>query len=121
MSIQRTFDNNRMSMIVRDGSTVYLSGQTAADPGTSAHDQTVACLAKIDALLSEAGSSRSHLLSVLIHLKEGTDFADMNAAWDEWIADVPKPARTCVIAGFPRPEVLVEITVVAKAVSAEHE
>ncbi len=42
------------------------------------------------------------------------DFAAMNEVWgDAWIADKPKPARACVEAHMARPNVLVELTVVA--------
>lgn len=54
-----------MSGAVIHGDTVYLAGKIGA-PGESVTAQTEAALAKIDALLDQAGSSRNHLLSATI-------------------------------------------------------
>lgn len=102
-----------MSKIVRHVGTVYLSGQTAGDADLDVAEQTQACLDKVDALLAEAGTSRERLISALIHIKSMSDFAAMNEVWDAWVADVCKPARTCVEATMARPEILVEISVTA--------
>ena len=41
------------------------------------------------------------------------DFAAMNAVWDAWVPQGHAPARACVQAAMARPELLVEISVVA--------
>ena len=59
--------------------------------------------------------SREHLLEELatLYLKEGEDFAAMNAVWDAWVPQGHAPARTCVTAPMPAAELKVEITVTA--------
>ncbi|GAC39688.1 hypothetical protein GPSY_4077 [Paraglaciecola psychrophila 170] len=70
-------------------------------------------LDKVDQLLLDAGSDRQHLLSATIYIKDMQDFQAMNTVWDSWIPEGHAPARTCVQASMARPELLVEISVVA--------
>ena len=49
----------RMSQIVMHGDTVYLSGQVPADFEAPLADQVSSTLAKVDALLDEAGTDKS--------------------------------------------------------------
>ena len=112
--ITRTHSTARMSKIVRHGDLVYLCGQTAG--GTDIADmagQTHAVLSRVDALLKEAGSDKSKLLTALIHVRSMNDFAAMNAVWDAWVPAGAAPARTTVQAALATDQLLVEITVVA--------
>ena len=70
-------------------------------------------LDKVDALLLSANSDREHMLSATIYIKDMADFAAMNAVWDAWVPQGHAPARACVQAAMARPELLVEISVVA--------
>jgi enamine deaminase RidA (YjgF/YER057c/UK114 family) len=70
-------------------------------------------LDKVDQLLLDAGSDRQHLLSATIYIKDMQDFQAMNTVWDSWIPEGHAPARACVQASMARPELLVEISVVA--------
>lgn len=113
-AIVRRHSNARMSKIVVHGGLVYLCGQTSG--GKDIHGigaQTTEVLARIDGLLKEAGSHRSLLLSVLIHLKSMDDFAGMNEAWEAWLPPDAAPARTTVQASLAHESLLVEMTVVA--------
>ena len=77
--IERKHTNARMSKIVRCGGMIFLCGQTAI--GADIPDiegQTAEVLARIDRLLTEAGSDRWHILSAMVHLKAIDDFAAMN-------------------------------------------
>ena len=88
MTIQRHHTNKRMSQIVIHGDTVYLAGQVALDkPGGSFAEQTQNILDRIDALLKEAGSDKSKLLSATIWLSDMRGFEDMNAVWDAWLPE----------------------------------
>ena len=40
-------------------------------------------------------------------------FADMNAVWDAWIDPENPPVRACVQSAMARPEILLEIKVIA--------
>jgi enamine deaminase RidA (YjgF/YER057c/UK114 family) len=101
-----------MSQAVVHGTTVYLSGQVGA-PGESVASQTKAVLQQIDALLAEAGSDKSRILSATIWLANIGDFREMNSVWDAWIDRDNPPARATSEARLAAPEYKVEIIVVA--------
>lgn len=113
MTIERMGSTERMSKIVKHNGTVYLCGQTASDPQWDIAEQTQRCLDKVDALLVEAGTDRNRILSVTIYVRDMKDFAAMNQVWDAWVADGEKPARACVEARMARPDILVELSVIA--------
>lgn len=116
MTITRISQSERASKIVIHNKTVYLSGQVAGDVEQDIQSQTQQCLDKVDALLAEAGSSRAHILSALVFIRDMKDFAAMNVVWNDWVADIPKPARACVEAKMARPNILVEICITAAVV-----
>ncbi len=106
-------ERRRMSKIVIHNDTVYLCGQVAKDSDADIKEQTSTMLDKVDDLLKQAGSDREHILSATIYVKDMKYFADMNAVWDAWVVEGHSPARACVEASLARPELLVEISVVA--------
>ena len=114
MSVQRLRSETRYSEINIHNGTVYLAGQLADDYSGDIVQQTRETLANIDALLAEAGSDKSRILSVTIYLKDmARDYAGLNQVWDAWVAPGAAPGRACVEAAMYRPEVLVEMMVVA--------
>lgn len=106
-------ERRRMSKIVIHNDMVYLCGQVAKDAKTDIKEQTQTMLDKVDDLLQEAGSDRQHILSATIYIKDMQDFASMNEVWDAWVIEGYSPARACVQASLARPELLVEISVIA--------
>ena len=107
-------EDPRMSKIVIHNGVVYTSGQTAGDAGDCVKAQTQATLDKVDALLKEAGTSKSHALSATIWLKDiNRDFKAMNEVWNEWVDPENKPVRATVEAAMAREILLVEIQVTA--------
>jgi enamine deaminase RidA (YjgF/YER057c/UK114 family) len=113
MSIQRLHVEKRYSEVVIHNGTVYLAGQLADDYSADIQQQTRETLANIDRLLAEVGSDKRRILSMTIYLKEMADYDGLNAAFDAWVADGAAPSRACVQAEMYRPDVRVEITVVA--------
>ena len=113
MPIQRVHPGPRMSEMVIHNETVYLSGQIADDGSTDVESQTRDVLRQIDALLAEAGTDKSKLLTATIYLADIATFAAMNKAWDAWVDPANAPARATVEARLAAPEYLVEIQVVA--------
>ena len=111
MSITRIKVGERMSQAVVHNNTVYTAGQVAEGESVSA--QTNDILTKIDALLTEAGTDKSNLISATIWLADIADFAEMNAVWDDWVSKDNTPARACVESKLARKELLVEIQVIA--------
>jgi len=113
MSIQRQDTKPRMSRVVIHNETIYLCGQVCKDATEGVTEQTATMLEKVDELLLQAGSDREHLLSATIYVRDMKDFSAMNAVWDAWVPEGYAPARACVEARMARPELLVEISVVA--------
>lgn len=113
--IERIATSKRMSKIVTYNGTVYLCGQVgdSEDGSISMGRQTENMLAKVDSLLAEVGSDRSMILSATIYVRDMKDFAEMNTVWDSWIPEGHAPARACVEARMARPDILVEISVIA--------
>ena len=113
--IERIETGQRMSKIVKHGGVAYLCGQVGA--GESITDQTQDCLARVDALPKQAGSSREHILQATIWVADMADFAQMNAVWDAWVPEGHAPARACGEAKLARPELKVEVIVTAAVVA----
>lgn len=113
---RRIQTNQRMSMAVVHGGTVYISGQLALESrGADVATQTREILGRIDALLAEAGSSRDRLLSASIWLTDMTQFDTMNGEWDAWLPEGAAPARATVGAALALSGFDVEIAVIAAA------
>ncbi|WP_339523646.1 RidA family protein [Pseudomonas sp. EA_35y_Pfl2_R111] len=114
MSVQRLHTESRYSEIVVHNGTVYLAGQLADNYSGDIVQQTRETLANTDRMLAEAGSDKSKILSVTIYLKDmDRDYAGLNQVWDAWVAPGAAPARACVEAKMYKPEVLVEMMIVA--------
>ena len=114
MSITRIGSGPRMSKAVVHGATVYLAGQVADKAaGKSVTEQTKEILSIIDALLAQAGTDKTKLLSASIWLTDIKTFAEMNAVWDGWVAPGCAPARATVEAKLAAAQFNVEIAVIA--------
>jgi len=93
MSITRIGLGARMSKAVRHGYTIYLAGQVPDDAKEDVAGQTRQVLSKIDAILAEAGTDKSYLLSATIYLRDIATFNQMNEVWDAWVDPKNTPAR----------------------------
>ena len=117
MSIER-FDRTSppgpmMSRAVVRGDTVYLAGLVARDVTGDVEAQTADIIEQIDSYLERAGTSKSNLLTANLWITDMANFAAMNKVWNAWVDPENPPARACVKAELARPEILVEIMVVA--------
>ena len=112
MTITRINSNNRLSGAVTFQDLVFLSGQVPGE-GQDVTTQTQEVLAKIDALLAEAGSDKHKLLMVTIYLADMADYDGMNAVWDAWLPEGAAPTRACVQARLANPGWRVEMVITA--------
>ena len=96
MSVQRIKPGARMSQAVVHGNTVYLAGLTAKDTAQEVKGQTAQILAEIDALLAQAGTDKSKILSANIWLTDISTWSQMNEVWDAWVSPGNTPARATV-------------------------
>lgn len=113
MSIRRSGTNKRLSKLVIHRGLAYLAGQVADDLDGSVEAQTRETLAKIDALLAEAGTDKACILSAQIWLADMAEAPQMNRAWENWMPEGCAPARATVGAPLASPRHRVEIKVVA--------
>lgn len=114
MTVERLHISKRFSEIAIAGNLVHLAGQLATDVELDIKGQTQQTLDIIDQFLADAGTDKSHIMSVTIYLKDiEKDYAAFNEIWDAWVADIEVLPRTCVEAKLYDPRVLVEMTVVA--------
>ena len=115
MTIERWHVGKRLSEMViqRTAGLVYLAGQVAGDPTADITGQTQQVLTQIDALLAEAGTDKTKILSATIYLPDMADFAALNAVWEQWVVAGHTPARATVQASLAAPAYKVEIQAVA--------
>ena len=113
MDITRHNPGPRMSQADEHNNVVYLAGQVASDINADISEQTRQVLAKIDALLATAGSSKSKLLWAQLWVTDMRNFAAMNEVWDGWIDPENPPVRAGLCSDLAAPGYLVEIMVMA--------
>jgi enamine deaminase RidA (YjgF/YER057c/UK114 family) len=94
------------------GDLVFCSGMVADDKSLDMKEQTAQVLKKIDAVLAQAGTSKSRILSVTVYMQDATLKDAMNEAWMAWVDRGNLPTRTAVGADLT-PGTMVEITVCA--------
>lgn len=107
--IERIETNARMSKIVKHRGVAYISGQVGE--GATIQEQTADCLARVDKLLTQAGSSREQMLRATIWLADMADFDGLNEVWNAWVPEGHAPARACGEARLAREVLRVEIIV----------
>ncbi|MBT5186552.1 MAG: RidA family protein [Kordiimonadaceae bacterium] len=110
-SITRLHKSARMSKIVMHGDMIYLCGQVGS--GDDIKAQTADMLGRVDALLAEAGSNKSNILSATLWISNMDNFAEMNEVYEAWIDPENPPARACGEARLARDALLVEIIITA--------
>jgi enamine deaminase RidA (YjgF/YER057c/UK114 family) len=113
MTIERLGEEARLSGAVVHNGVVWLAGQVADDSSLDTEGQTADILRQIDALLAEAGTDKSRLLSVQVVLADIREAPAMNRAWDAWLDQANKPARMTIQAALVDPAWRVEITGIA--------
>src|SRR5699024_8280255 len=112
MTIIKKQAGHRMSQIVINGETAYLSGQVGEiDTDITMLKQSV--MEKCEALVEDVGISKEHLLSATIWLKTMDDFAANNSVLYEWVKDIVPPARACGESRLAHDSLLIEITITA--------
>ena len=108
------------SQAVKAAGLVFVSGTAPHDPatgaivGTTVQEQTRQCLANIQAILAEAGSSMDKIVSVTIVLADEDDFAGMNEEYLKWFPSNP-PARQGAKLPARIPGLKVSIAAIAEA------
>lgn len=113
--IRRIGVGPRLSAATVHNGIAYLAGQVPDDRAADIKGQAAQVLAKIDAILAEAGSDKSKILSATVWLPDIGDFAAFNTVWDAWVPKGEAPARACIESRLANPAIKVEVAVIAVA------
>lgn len=111
--IQRFEVGQRFSEMAIYNGVIYLAGQVPLDETADVYTQTQQTLSEIDKWLAKANSDKSKILMATVYLRDMSDYAEMNRAWDEWVAENNAPPRAAVEAKLANPNWTVEIVVTA--------
>ena len=116
MNIQPLYTKVLMSQVLVHQDAVYLAGRFA-DAAPVENDlgiQAGNTLAAIEQVLAEAGSDKTRLLSATIYLKNiHADLEEMDRIWSQWLPEGVTPVRAALQAEQVKPDILVEIAMVA--------
>lgn len=119
MNVERwPINGNGRSRTVAYGGLIWTVAN-ARDPQAGFEGQVTQSLQMLEAHLAEAGSARTHLLSLQILLTDIANRAAFDSQWQAWIGPNPEhwPQRSCFQSGLA-PGLQVELVVVAAAASA---
>lgn len=111
--IQRHARTPIMHRVVENAGTLYFGGVVAEDRSASMKGQTEQVLARLDTLLSEAGSDRSKVLSATIFITDMGLKDEMNEAWTAWFAPEHLPSRATIGVADLGPKALIEVVIIA--------
>ncbi len=106
------------SPAVRAGGFLFVSGQGPADPATNEmsygdiQHETRIVLGNIKLILEGCGASMKDVVKCSVFLRDGGDFAAMNAVYAEFFGE-DKPARTTVEAKFADNTMKIEVDCIA--------
>lgn len=92
---------NPYSVATRWGDLLFISGQVPADTSQDITGQTKQVMDKLQAILTEAGTSFEHALKATCYLTDISEFQQFNAVYASYLGD-DKPARStieCNLAG----------------------
>ena len=97
--------------------TVYVGGQNGTDAdGAIAGDlatQTELALRNVISVLAEAGAAQQDVVKLTVYLAADTNIQEAFAASQEVWGHHVAPTTVLLVAGFARPEALVEIEAIA--------
>jgi len=103
---------------IKDGDTVYVSGQAPLDPssgeivGDDAAEQTARTLENVASILEAGGTSLDNVVKTTVFLADIDDYNTVNEVYSDYMSE-PYPARSAVqVADLPI-EIDVEIEVIA--------
>lgn len=111
--IERFEVGSRFSEVAIHNGVAYLAGQVPLDDTLEVYEQTQQVLAEIDKWLAKANTNKQRILMAQIYLADMADYAEMNRAWDNWVAENHAPPRACVEAKLANPNWKVEIVITA--------
>ncbi len=105
--------NAKVGPFITIGGTAGVDPQTGLLAGADIASQTRQILASFQVMLASVGSDLEHVVHVNIFLKDMSDFAAMNQAYNE-VMGSHLPARTVIgVSELPKPGVLLTMNLTA--------
>ena len=101
--------------VVEHNGVLYFGGLVADDKSKDMKGQTQEVCAKIEALLTQVGSSKEKLLTAMIYISDFSQKDGMNEAWLEWLPGEILPTRATIGVNDLGKNVLIEVVVSAAA------
>lgn len=108
---------------IRDGDTIYVSGQGPVDPdtgeivGDDIAEQTERTLENVGAVLDAAGASLADVVKTTVFVRDMRHYDTVNEVYGEYMSH-PYPARSAVEVDDLPIDIDVEIEIVASAPEA---
>ena len=114
------FQGAPYSQAIKAGGLLFVSGQVALQPGSSAPvsdvigAQTEQVFANLRAILEAAGSSLDRIVKTTVYLTDLGHFQDMNEVYRQYVGELPPARATIEVSKLPAGS-LVEIEAIALA------
>ena len=112
-SITRVGQLDMLSRTVKYAGVVYVTGLTASDKTVDIGKQTEQILARLEELLTGAGTDKTRLLSANIFLSDMADKDGFNGVWTTWLPPEYMPTRAVIGSSDLGAGVRIEIVVTA--------
>ena len=113
-------ENQKISHAIRVGNTIHISGQTArgldgeAEGGSDVEAQGLAIWRHIETILTHLGASMDDIVKVFQFVVGQENFAAMSRARKAALGEArPRAVTSIVVAGLARPDLLLEVDVIA--------
>lgn len=113
-------EHQKISHAIRVGNKVYISGQTArgidgeAEGGSDVEAQGLAIWRHIEIILKYVGASMDDIVKVFQFVVGQENFPAMSRARKAALGEVrPRAVTSIVVAGLARPDLLLEVDVIA--------
>ncbi|MDO5641729.1 MAG: RidA family protein [Paracoccus sp. (in: a-proteobacteria)] len=113
MTITRKSQTPIMHRSVAYNGVAYFGGVVGADMTKGMEEQTRSITERLDALLADAGTDKTRILSAMIYVSDFSAKAEMNKAWSAWIDGPDLPARATIGVGELGEDCLVEVVITA--------
>lgn len=109
--------NKLLSPAHKSNGHVFTSGAVGSHPVTNAIPtdvklQTEYAIKNIETVLKASGSSLDKVLKVLLFIAHPADAAAVNEVYAKYFTT--QPSRSCIVVGFPNPQLKVELECVAE-------
>lgn len=105
-----------LSPAYKSNGNVFTSGCVGSKAdgslGNSIEEQTELAIVNLDQILRNSNSSLNKVLKVLLFVADGADCSAVNEIYDKYFTH--KPARSCVLVGFPNKSIKVELECIAE-------